>query len=52
MNYIQCFFISPIGYGLKPTDIEFMKRLSGKGKNWISSKTETNNNFEFFLYIK
>lgn len=26
-----CFyFISPIGYGLKPTDIEFMKRLSGK----------------------
>ena len=24
------YFISPIGYGLKPTDVEFMKRLSGK----------------------
>lgn len=29
---IHCcfYFISPIGYCLKPTDIEFMKRLSGK----------------------
>lgn len=29
---IHCcfYFISPIGYGLKKTDIEFMKRLSGK----------------------
>lgn len=29
---IHCcfYFISPIGYGLKPTDVEFMKRLSGK----------------------
>lgn len=29
---IHCcfYFISPIGYGLKPTDIEFMRRLSGK----------------------